>query len=69
MVTPLANQQFLFAYKLSMEDKMLTLQQLADVTGKSVRTLRRVVKDSDKIKTDYKNTKLVASLDDVLNHY
>lgn len=52
-----------------MEDKMLTLQQLADVTGKSVRTLRRVVKDSDKIKTDYKNTKLVASLDDVLNHY
>jgi hypothetical protein len=28
-----------------------------------------VVKDSDKIKTDYKNTKLVASLDDVLKHY
>jgi hypothetical protein len=52
-----------------MEDKMLTLQQLADITWKSVRTLRRVVKDSDKIKTDYKKTKLVASLDDVLKHY
>jgi len=52
-----------------MEDKMLTLQQLADVTWKSVRTLRRVVKDSDQIKTDYKNTKLVASLGDVLKHY
>jgi hypothetical protein len=52
-----------------MEDKMLTLQELADVTEKSVRTLRRVVKDSDQIKTDYKNTKLVASLDDVLKHY
>lgn len=52
-----------------MENKMLTLQQLADITWKSVRTLRRVVKDSDLIKTDYKNTRLVASLDDVLKHY
>ena len=52
-----------------MENKMLTLQQLADFTWKSVRTLRRVVKESSKIKTDYKNTKLVANLDDVLNHY
>lgn len=32
MVTPLANQQILFVYKFSMEDKMLTLQQLADIT-------------------------------------
>lgn len=69
MVTPLANQQFYLFINFSMEDEMLTLQQLADVTGKSVRTLRRVVKDSDKIKTDYKKTKLVASLDDVLKHY
>lgn len=52
-----------------MENKMLTLQQLADITWKSVRTLRRVVKTNDLIKTDYKNTKLVASLDDVLKHY
>ena len=52
-----------------MKNKMLTLQQLADITWKSVRTLRRVVKDSANIQTDYKHTKLVANLEDVLKHY
>lgn len=52
-----------------MENKMLTLQQLANITWKSVRTLRRVTKENSEINTDYNNTKLVANLDDVLTHY
>ena len=35
---------------------MLNLQELADITGKSVRTLRRVVKINDQIETEYKHT-------------
>ena len=48
---------------------MLNLQELADITGKSVRTLRRVVKLHDQIQTGYNQTKLVANLDHVLAHY
>ncbi len=52
-----------------MNNRMLTLEQLAKITGKSERTLRRVVKESNSIKTDYQNTRLVANLGDVLVHY
>jgi len=52
-----------------MKNEMLNLQELANITGKSVRTLRRVVKINDQIETEYKNTKLVANLEQVLAHY
>ena len=53
-----------------MDDKMLTLKELENIIWKRERTLRRVVKNADnQIRTSYKNTKLVANLDDVLNHY
>jgi len=52
-----------------MKNEMLNLQELADITGKSVRTLRRVVKLHDQIQTEYNQTKLVANLEHVLAHY
>jgi len=52
-----------------MKQSMLNLQELSDITGKSPRTLRRVVKLSTQIQTEYIQSKLVANLNDVLVHY
>ncbi len=52
-----------------MAAQMYTLKKLAETTGKSERTIRRVVKKNENIRSAMREGRIVASMADVLNHF